>query len=181
MRRLSLLVPTVIVPFVLTGCGDPRGAGAETPAELPDVAREATGHLDLTGAICPDEPVRGRIAGRPFTLKETELHEVTNVVLLHGAKGETIFIFLPGDTLPIGASVEMRTPTEGFDLPQVHVHFTSAGGGREAEIYMDGHAMTLSLGKRRGDVIPGQLMLRLPDQQQSALAGTFEILVDPKP
>lgn len=175
---MILYVLATALPLTLAGCGDPRDAGAGPVADLPDldvtpaVVRD---HLDLTGAAFPARPVHGTLAGQPFKLDLAERHDATNVVVLHGASGEMVFIFVPGETLPVGTAVDMRTPRGGFDVPHVHVHFTAGDGNRGTAVYMDGYVMTLAFDEPRDGVIHGRVNLSLPDQYRSHLAGTFDI------
>lgn len=127
----------------------------------------------------PDAVASGRIHGAAFTCENAELRGSTLVL----RQGRDFFPDLAVEiTLfasPVGLEGRTYTVTKdtGPGQPTPHVSLKWKQPGRnapEAKFYARGYTLQLEFGRKTNGSIPGRVCFALPDQEQTAVAGTFE-------
>lgn len=180
--------PATTTPPAATESTAPSSSPPTTPPSPAPTPPMPTpmGPAALVHEMDPDKhtassgPINGRLVGKPFTptviLEGPKLTfrqgpetnpELEVIVTLPTTPGKTVEgtklkvkpIKAPSD--PPAPGMLVSVPKPGSPIP-------------EATLYADGYAMTLELGKRTGDKIPGSITLCLPDNDKSVLTGTFE-------
>jgi hypothetical protein len=135
-----------------------------------------------SGAISQDFPKKaaaGVLHGQPFTVQGAELSSNNILTLRQGTgffedRGVKVFIFGPQTALD-GEQIFIKpgeSPKRG-----AHVHMSWKGTKEipETKIFVDndGLGMKLAFGRRKGNTLPGYVVLRLPDKEKSFVAGYF--------
>lgn len=127
------------------------------------------------------KPAAGKVHGQPFLVQGAEMTGNNILTLRQGndffADREiTVFVFgakgaLDGQTIllkngehegPLDCHVHLGWKVPGKDLPEHKSYFGSEGIG-----------MKLTFGKRKEGLLPGYILLRMPDPQKSYLEGYF--------
>ena len=177
MRRICI----VLVVFGL-GCSDytPRSAPA-TPSDDTDTSTSAPADVAEEGATNIAGPAAGKIQGRDFKPDSAELSN--GILTLRQGEGVPpdlavkIFLFLDEGESPEGKSYQM-TPETGPGSASAHVHLSIKQPGEtlpETEVFGEGYEMTLQFGEAKGNKLPGKIDLRLPDESESFVRGTFSV------
>jgi len=124
-----------------------------------------------------DGAVSGTIHGERFELQDAYVQSD----VLHLRTGDeffadqelVIFLFLK-DGEELGGKTYEVTSGSAFGSPHVHMKYKLPDQNiPKSEMFMKGYAMKLSFGSRDGAVIPGEINLVLPDENESKVAGKF--------
>lgn len=127
------------------------------------------------------KPAAGKVHGQPFVVQGAEMTSNNIITLRQGSdffadREITIFVFgakgaLDGQTIllkngehegPLDCHVHLGWKVPGKDLPEHKSYFGSEGIG-----------MKLTFGQRKDGLLPGYILLRMPDAQKSYLEGYF--------
>jgi hypothetical protein len=133
--------------------------------------------LELTNAVIPDEPAKGRIRGWGFfaeratltggtlTLRQGEgwPPELGLSIALFAERGED----LSGKTVVVTAD---RVPP----LPRVILRWKSQSDKAITRSYTNGYALKVIFGQAVAGRMPGKFYLACPDKAESFAAGTFD-------
>lgn len=146
------------------------------PVESPKIAYE----LDQTKHVIPTTPVRGSIAGLDvtpsvviqgteltFNVFKTNTREVERCIRLNLAP-----MIVAGQQQPsvLDRKWEVKLDVEpGPNIP----HGLVEAPGANKQFIPSQYAMTLELGQRKDDKVPGKIYLCLKDDPKTLLAGTF--------
>lgn len=178
-----------------TGCSHtappPAAAPVETPPAQPGTAGEAqvapgspvvvAGYeLDAAKHAVPSAPATGLLDGSPFVPTEVSLTgtELTFAAMKSGdapsvARSLTIKFPATGVKLAEGFKLVVAADQpESAAVPGVDT-FSFVGDKPSGQVYVNGYALTLELGKRDAGVQVGKIAVSLPDAGKSYLAGTF--------
>ena len=130
--------------------------------------------MDPANHTVPGRPAFGRIAGRPFG---PDVSLQGNTLVFRQAKGGpevTIELPVKPGQAPDGLRVVVHPDQKGA-VPKVTVKARKAKGKDDPEARpVEKYALTLELGQRNKDGLPGKVYLCLPDEEKSYLVGTFE-------
>jgi hypothetical protein len=124
--------------------------------------------------VKPEQPLAGKLLGSDFKLDSVKLHVNTGALVLTGGK-DTLFIFLndkPGQAVE-GKSYVVGPGDQGMRV-SIHVHVHSVTPA-VATAYTTGCTMRLEFGKEKEGKVPAKLELRLPDEKQSSITGSFTV------
>ena len=192
MRTLSGMILAAALLLVV-GCGksEPPGeAKTDSPATTPLIplgpekdktptpaVPAAEWEMDLAKHAIPAAPVAGRLTGQAIApearfegdtlsfrvLKDGNPERQLRVKLLNAKSYADGFKLNVNQDRPAGA-----------DIPEVMASFPPPKPGEpEGITYVNGYALTLELGKRDKDKLPGKIYLSLPGEGKDFLAGTF--------
>lgn len=166
----------------------PAPAADRKPASGPAAPSTAT----APGAPeIPAAPAKGQIHGKPFVVENSDIE--SGVLTLRLGKDVTadleVKVLLPGTPWETPAGKKYKvTETGGAGIPQVMLAWKENGQNTPAEQkFTDKYTMTLEFGQERDKKLPGKILLNLPDETKSNVAGTFEAdirgfrIVDGKP
>lgn len=135
-----------------------------------------------TGALAqafPQKAAAGVLHGQPFTVQGAELSSNNILTLRQGSdffedRGVKIFIFGPQTALD-GEQIFIKPGESPKRGAHVHMSWKGTRDIPENKIFMDmdGLGMKLAFGRRKGNSLPGYIVLRLPDKDKSYVAGYF--------
>ncbi len=153
--------------------------GALIPVPVP--ASAAGWELDPTKHQIPSSPVYGRLAGATFSPEAQFLGDALRFrVLKEGFPERQVTIqFSPERAKTVAEGLKLTVRPEqppGPDVPTVMAQFPASKLGEEAKIveFANGYALTLELGKRQENKLPGSIYLSLPGEEtREFLVGTF--------
>jgi hypothetical protein len=169
----------LLTPCGLLGCGAADDASAATVRPVAARPAPRTGHaMNIAGMETPSRAISGRIGGLPFTLEDVAWHDGSTTVVLESAEGHTVFLFLfldEGATLA-GTTRVFEQASDGFGQPHVHVHFPP-DDPHDVLMYTQGCAVRAEFGAERDGYVAGRLYLCLPDEEDSWIAGSFDVPV----
>jgi hypothetical protein len=146
---------------------------------VPKVAHE----LDQTKQVIPAHPVRGSVKGSEFvpTAAQIQRGELTLQIVKPGTttverslKLNLAPMLVSGQPVPpiLGREWKIKLDTEpGTAVPEVWIELP----GKNAFFFQSGYAMTLELGPRVDGKVAGKIYLSIPDEEQTTLAGVFEV------
>ena len=149
-----------------------RGEDASAPAAAPAKPKRAA------APVIPNEPVKGMVSGKPFSLERAYVQNGV-LVLLSGKDPATAGVSIHGLSkawdVPAGKNVKVAADTKADSAPGVRVSWKDdADGAPQSREFKDHYTLQLELGAEEKDgKIPGKLLLTLPDDQKSTVAGTF--------
>jgi hypothetical protein len=157
-----------------------RGGGAGQPPPPPPRPDPPPGsipeyhQLDPANHTIPARPVFARFGGRQYG-PEAMIRE--NKLVFRQGKTTTdleVEIELPkGREMPDGLRLVVHPEQQG-DVPQLTVKTRGRGKGEPEAKQIEKYALTLELGARNKDGLPGKVYLCLPDPEKSYLIGWFE-------
>jgi hypothetical protein len=166
----------------------PTPAADKKPDSGPRVPVAATG----PGASeIPATPAKGQVHGKPFVVENSAIE--SGVLTLRLGKDVTadleVKVLLPGTPweTPSGKKYKVME-TGGAGIPQVILAWKEGGQNSPAEQkFTDKYTMILEFGQEKDRKLPGKILLNLPDETKSNVAGTFEAdirgfhIIDGKP
>ena len=140
-----------------------------------------TGKLeDASAQPISAKPAAGKVRGKEFKVEKAILKQGNGILELR--QGEdffadmqfTIFTFRKdGDTID-GKHFTVK-PTQTSGTPHIHMAYKVEGKRLpETEIHTDKYTMSLEFGAVKDGKIPGKINLRLPDEAESFVVGSFE-------
>ncbi|MCR4300636.1 MAG: hypothetical protein NUV51_03425 [Sulfuricaulis sp.] len=148
---------------------------ARTPAPTPAAPVVATKPADTE---IPAVPVKGQIHGKSFVVENSYFE--SGVLGLRLGKDVTadleVKVMLPGTAweTPAGKSFKV-TNAGGPSAPQVVLAWKEAGQATSSEQkFNEKYTMVLEFGLEKDKKLPGKILLSLPDETKSQVAGTFE-------
>jgi hypothetical protein len=129
----------------------------------------------------PQKPATGRLKGQPFVVEGADL---SNGILtlrqgrdFFADRQVVIFIFhLDGKLDGQQIAVRDGEPVAGKGTCHVHMGYKVPGKDVPAtQIFMpsDGYGIKLAFGQSKNGMLPGYIVLRLPDKEQSFVQGYF--------
>lgn len=139
----------------------------------------------------PAAPAKGQIHGKPFVVENSDIE--SGVLTLRLGKDVTadleVKVLLPGTPWETPAGKKYKvTETGGAGTPQVMLAWKENGQTTPSEQkFTDKYTMALEFGQEKDKKLPGKILLNLPDETKSNVAGTFEAdirgfrIVDGKP
>lgn len=190
------LVLLTLTGFALAACGEqPSETSAQTNPEASSQTSSQTASAstsqnvsattspvgyttDIAEATIPDSPVSGEVGGYPFVLEKVERQGVSDIFTLKSENGQTVFVFLflDKDESLAGKSWKVAKSDHGAGHPHVHLHFKNPDNGeRQAESYAKDFVLELQIGDARDGAMPARIYCSVPDDDESYIAGTFEL------
>ena len=152
--------------------------GKMIPVPVP--APTASWEMDTAKHQIPSIPVTGKLAGATFTPEVQFLSDSLRFrILKDGIPERQLTIqFSPERAKTLASGLKLVVKPEqpnGPDVPTVLAEFPPPKSGETGAVgYANGYAMTLELGKRQKDKLPGSIYLSLPGEPaHEFLAGTF--------
>jgi len=148
-----------------------RGEGATEPGAAPAATKPAAPAI-------PNAPVKGMVSGKAFSLDRAYVENGV-LVLLSGKDPATAGISIHGLSkawdVPAGKNIKVAADAKGGAAPSVRVSWKDdAAGAPQSRDFKDRYTLQLELGAESGGKIPGKVLLALPDDQKSNVAGTFD-------
>lgn len=136
--------------------------------------------MDVAKHAIPTAPVSGTLGGAAFTPEAQFMGDtLTFRVLRQGIPERQVSLKLsPEQAKAAAAGLKLtvnKDQPQGPDVPTVTAEVTTGAPKAEtkASAYVNGYALTLELGKREKDRLPGKIYLSLPTDAKDFLAGTF--------
>lgn len=126
----------------------------------------------------PNAPVKGTVGGKPFSIERAYVQNGA-LVLLSGKDPATAGVSIHGLSkpwdVPAGKNLKVAADAKADSVPHVRVSWKDdADGAPQAKEFKDRYTLQLELGAEKDAKIPGKLLLTLPDEQKSTVAGTFD-------
>lgn len=151
-----------------------RGEGAAEPGAAPATAKPKP----AAAPAIPNAPVKGMVSGKSFSLERAYVQNGV-LVLLSGKDPATAGVSIHGLSkawdVPAGKNLKVAADAKGDATPGVRVSWKDdAAGAPQSKEFKDRYTLQLELGTEQGGKIPGKLLLTLPDEQKSTVAGTFD-------
>ena len=156
------LIALAMVWLLVAGCSPGR---EDEPASV-DATRESTGN-DSRG----ESVASGETGGLPFELQRAEMQN--DVLTLHGDEGRAFFVFLFLDEGEDAAGNRYSYSPAAMGDPHIHMHYRS-DDGIEIDTFMEDYSLELEFGQPVDGRLPGSITLKLPDEPQSFVSGSFE-------
>lgn len=153
---------------------DPGKKGTP-PAPTAAVAWE----MDPAKHVVPSAPVSGKLANGDFKPEAQFQGDTLAFRMLKDGtvEREITLRFSPGQAKTATEGLKFtvsQEKTAGPNVPVVTASFPAKKAGESNVIqYEGGYALTLELGKRNGDALPGKIFLSLPGDSKDVMAGTF--------
>jgi hypothetical protein len=128
----------------------------------------------------PDAAVAGKLLGGEFKVDNAKLEPNLGMLTLEKGNADAeikIFLGIKRDEKLDDKSYKFSAKgASGERRPHIHVaRKDAAGGGPTLKAFVDGYAMLLEFGKEKDGKVPGKIYLCLPDDDKSAIAGTFTL------
>jgi len=162
----------------------PATTQAPTPPKKAPIAKRhaegapAPAKRKAAAPAIPNEPVKGMVSGKPFTLERAYVQNGV-LVLLSGKDPATAGISIHGLSkpwdVPAGKNLKVEADAKADNTPTVRVSWKDeAAGAPQSKEFKDHYTLQLELGAEKDGKIPGKLMLAVPDENKSTVAGTFD-------
>jgi hypothetical protein len=158
-------------------------ASAKKAPELPATLASAEWNMDIESAAIPAGRINGMLSGTNFVVGTSRIDRAGYSQVLTFRQGDgaaadrEIFIYLsvsPNETIT-NRTWTVSKDMKGKGVPQIIKRWKA--NPRYAPIqktYTTGYAMKLELGAASDGYIPGKLVLSLPDNEKSVVAGEFQ-------
>lgn len=130
----------------------------------------------------PRTPAAGKIHGQPFKVQGAEISGQNILTIREGndffADRKFVIFLFDVDGQPDRKQILVKNgePVSGKSKAHIHMGYKVAGKDLpKTEIFFpsDGFGLKLSFGQRKGDLLPGYIVLRMPDKEQSFVQGYF--------
>jgi hypothetical protein len=180
MPRLTTGLFVGLTFTLISGCRDePRPASPDLTVvadEPPSLPSKPVHELDPARHTIPTGPVSGTVAGEDFTAEaiiDGDYLMFRAATPGHSSSERKVWLELrgPGQTVENRKLIVRPETVPGPEVPRI---FIEAPTLPRPEFYSHGYAMTLELGQRKGNKLPGRIYLCFPDEKSTVLAGTFE-------
>jgi hypothetical protein len=140
-------------------------------------ASKATWRMDLAAAEFPERRASGKLHAEDFKV-EAVVFLAGSLTLRQDSGLSRQFVISvpvkPGESL-MGKSFQV-TPTDSEPQPRIVLNWKDETGKRPgAQTFTKGYALKLEFGTLADGRLPGKIYLCLPDDEQSYVAGNFEI------
>ncbi len=130
----------------------------------------------------PRTPAAGKIHGQPFKVQGAEISSQNILTIREGndffADRQFVIFLFDVDGQPDKKQILVKNgePVSGKSKAHIHMGYKVAGKDLpKTEMFFpsDGYGLKLSFGQRKGDLLPGYIVLRMPDKEQSFVQGYF--------
>jgi hypothetical protein len=178
-RHTTLLLVGLTFTF-MSGCSAESGTtqhqeSIATNEPVPPVTKPVH-EMDPTRHVIPNGPVTGRVAGEDFVAEATVdgdylVFKTLGTSPTTSERKVSLELRTPGQVIENRKIVVRQETLPGREVPRI---FIEASSLPRPELYTHGYALTLELGQRKGNKLPGRIYLCFPDEKSTVLAGTFE-------
>ena len=137
---------------------------------------EDKAHDDVT---IPDQPVSGKLMGRPFSPDGIDLSNVGQLEIWVGDRNFSdanviIDLCLGYNESPSGRTYEFHSGEKGGYCPSIVLSQKTESGMPDEKSLKEGYSLKLIFGESREHMISGRIYLSVPDED-TELAGIFHI------